>query len=91
MGEDAAPALARRQLLRIFYQATQELGDGAKRLGGGNRAGVRAGDSDRRLSGMAQSFGDGCQRQSTITRSGSKGCDAGCYRFRKSAILHVHK
>src|SRR5271155_3020383 len=51
--EDFAPAMQDRQLLRIFDQATQELGDGAKRLGGGNRAGMRAGDSDRRLSRMA--------------------------------------
>src|SRR5271168_2964478 len=41
--EDFAPAMQDRQLLRIFDQATQELGDGAKRLGGGNRAGRRAG------------------------------------------------
>src|SRR5271155_930298 len=51
--EDFAPAMQDRQLLRIFDQATQELGDGAKRLGGGNRPGMRAGDSDRRLSRMA--------------------------------------
>ena len=42
--EDFPPSMQRRQLLRSFNQATKELGDGPKRLGGGNRAGVHAGD-----------------------------------------------
>src|SRR5271169_6776306 len=34
--EDFAPSMQRRQLLRSFNQATKKLGDGPKRLGGGN-------------------------------------------------------
>src|SRR5258707_15896565 len=50
--EDFPPSMQRRQLLRSFNQATKELGDGPKRLGGGNRAGVHAGDSARGLPRM---------------------------------------
>src|ERR1700685_1830610 len=46
-GEDLPPALEVGQLLRTSDQATQERGDGSKRLGGRNRPGVRAGDPDR--------------------------------------------
>jgi hypothetical protein len=52
--EDFPPSMRRRQLLRSFNQATKELGDGPKRLGGGSRAGVHAGDSDSGLSRMAR-------------------------------------
>jgi hypothetical protein len=62
-GEDLAPALEVRQLLRIFDQATQEHGDGSKRLGGWNRPGMRAGDLDRRLARMTHAFGDSVQQQ----------------------------
>ena len=57
--------MQRRQLLRSFNQATKELGDGPKRLGGGNRAGVHAGDSDSGLSRMAHPLCDGVQQQGT--------------------------
>ena len=62
-GEDFPPALQVGQLLRIFGQAVQEQGDGAQRLGGGNRAGMRAGDFDGGRSRMAHPFGDGVQQQ----------------------------
>ena len=63
--EDFTPTICGGQLLRISGQATKELGNRAQRLGGGNRAGVRAGDPDRRLSRMAQPLGDGVQQQRT--------------------------
>jgi hypothetical protein len=56
-GQDFPPVLQVRQLLRIFDQAAQEFGDGAKRRGNG--LGMRGGDLDRRLSGMADPLGDG--------------------------------
>src|SRR5450432_843113 len=62
-GEDLTPALEVGQLLRTSDQATQELGDGAKRIGGRYRAGVRAGDLDRRLSRVTHALGDGVQQQ----------------------------
>jgi hypothetical protein len=61
-GEVFSPAVQVRQLLRIFDQPPQECGDGAKGLSGGNRSGARAGDLDRRLSGMAEPLGDGVQQ-----------------------------
>ena len=63
--EDFPPSMQRRQLLRSFNQATKELGDGPKRLGGGNRAGVHAGNSDSGLSRMAHPLCDGVQQQGT--------------------------
>ena len=57
--------MPRRQLLRSFNQATKELGDGPKRLGGVSRAGVHAGDSDSGLSRMAHPLRDGAQQQGT--------------------------
>ena len=63
--EDFPRSMQRRQLLRSFNQATKELGDGPKRLDGGNRAGVHAGDSDSGLSRMAHPLCDGVQQQAT--------------------------
>src|ERR1017187_8363987 len=48
-GEDRAPALQVRQLLRICNEPAQEQGDGTQRSGGGNRLRVQAGDGDRPL------------------------------------------
>src|SRR5208337_5158490 len=62
-GEDRGPALRGGQLLRSFDEGAQKHGDGAERLGGGNRLGVRAGDGERRLSRMAGARGDGVQQQ----------------------------
>src|ERR1700735_929396 len=62
-GEDLAPALEVGQLLRSSDQSPQEHGDGAKRFGGGNGPGVRAGDFDRRLPRVTHAFGDGVQQQ----------------------------
>ena len=62
-GEDFAPTLPGRQLLRICDQPPQESGYRSKRLCGGNGLGVRAGDLDRRLSRMAHPLGDGVQQQ----------------------------
>ncbi len=58
-GEDRGPALRGGQLLRSFDEGAQKHGDGAERLGGGNRLGVRTGDGERRLSRMAGASGDG--------------------------------
>ncbi len=75
-GEDLAPALEVGQLLRTSDQTSKEHGDGAKRLGGLNRPGVRASDLDRRLARMPHTFGGGMKQQgaagdSSLCRSGS--------------------
>ena len=51
------------QLLRIFGQASQERGDGRKRLGGGLGLGVRACDADRRLPRMPRARRDRREEQ----------------------------
>ena len=62
-GEDGAPFLRSRQLLRTFRQTSQEVGDGGERSGRRLGFGVRARHSDRRLSRMPRTCGDGRQEQ----------------------------
>src|SRR5271157_34731 len=56
--QDRPPSLQARQLLRILGQASQESGDGRKRLGGGLGLGVRAGHADGRLPRVARARRD---------------------------------
>ena len=61
--QDRPLCLQAGQLLSILGQASQERGDGRKRLGGGLGLGVRACDADRRLPGMPRARRDRREEQ----------------------------
>ena len=63
--EDRTPRLWLCQLLRIFCEVAEELGDGFERAADCLGLGVGAGDANCRLSRVSRSRSDGGQEQRT--------------------------